>query len=189
MEMREFVEGCRTCDPRAEPDRAGELLKAAVQLGEAILKKREASCGKDKTERLLECSEQLLEQSGQMLNVLIKLAEKETSSPKRTSSKKTDKPKPPCKKYGEYKHVLLTDEQYERLVADFGETTVKQYIQAVDEYVQQKGKPYQDYNLTIRKFIRTDNVKPATDAGEHSYNLDLFMQHAMTNTPKIKKEV
>lgn len=108
---------------------------------------------------------------------------------KKRPRKKASTSKPPRKKYGEYKHVLLTDEQYERLVKDFGETTVKQYIQAVDEYVQQKGETYQDYNLTIRKFIRRDNPEPMAVVNEHSYDLDLYVQHAMTHTPQIKKEV
>lgn len=179
MEMREFVEGCRACDPRAEPDRTAELLKYAAQLGEAILKKRETACEKDKTERLLERSEKILD-------ALIRLAENKTDPPKKASSKKASTSKPPRKKYGEYKHVLLTDEQYERLVKDFGETTVKQYIQAVDEYVQMHDSPYQDYNLTIRKYIRTDKSPPTLT--EHSYNLDLYMQHAMNNTPQIRRE-
>ncbi len=43
MDMREFVSGCRSCDPRVDPDLADDLLKAAAELGEAILKKREKS--------------------------------------------------------------------------------------------------------------------------------------------------
>jgi len=33
MDMREFVSWCRSCDPRVDPDRADELLKAAAELG------------------------------------------------------------------------------------------------------------------------------------------------------------
>lgn len=40
MNMQEFVQGCKNCDPRTEPDRADELLRAAAELGEAILKQR-----------------------------------------------------------------------------------------------------------------------------------------------------
>lgn len=43
MDMQEFVEGCRWCDPHSDPDRAAELLKYAAELGEAILKNREKS--------------------------------------------------------------------------------------------------------------------------------------------------
>lgn len=38
--MQEFVKGCSECDPRTEPERADELLKAAAELGIAILKQR-----------------------------------------------------------------------------------------------------------------------------------------------------
>lgn len=59
-------------------------------------------------------------------------------------------------KYGEYNHVLLTDEQYSKLIDDYSETIVKEYIRKVDEYCQQYGKSYHDYNLTIRKWLRKD---------------------------------
>lgn len=57
-------------------------------------------------------------------------------------------------KYGEYKHVLLTDEQYQKLISDFGVDKTKAYITKVDEYCQQHGKSYKDYNLTIRNFMK-----------------------------------
>lgn len=59
-------------------------------------------------------------------------------------------------KFGEYNHVLLTDEQHSRLIDDFGTDTVSEYVKRVDEYVQMKGKPYKDYNLTIRNWISKD---------------------------------
>lgn len=60
------------------------------------------------------------------------------------------------RKYGEYKHVLLTDEQAKKLNEDFGNDTVALYIRKVDEYCQQTGKTYKDYNLTIRNWIGKD---------------------------------
>ncbi len=66
------------------------------------------------------------------------------------------KQKPTRHKYGEYNHVLLTDEQYTKLIADFSEQIVKDYIRRVDEYCQQYGKSYNDYNLTIRNWLRRD---------------------------------
>ena len=78
-------------------------------------------------------------------------------------------PKPVKHKYGEYKHVLLTDEQHSKLINDYGEKTVKTYIQKVDEYCQQYGRSYNDYNLTIRKWLRKDginagNIRPDNSA-------------------------
>ncbi len=43
MDMQEFVQGCMECDPRSDPDRAYELLRAGAELGKAILKQREKS--------------------------------------------------------------------------------------------------------------------------------------------------
>lgn len=42
MDMQDFVTGCKECDPTSEPERAAELLRAGAELGEAILKKRMA---------------------------------------------------------------------------------------------------------------------------------------------------
>ena len=56
------------------------------------------------------------------------------------------------KKYGEYNHVLLTDDEYNRLVKDYGEQAVLSGIKNVDEYCQEHGKTYKDYNLTLRKW-------------------------------------
>lgn len=55
-------------------------------------------------------------------------------------------------RYGEYKHVLLTDDQYERLVSEFGEDLTAGGIKAVDEQIQLKGSKYKDHNLAIRKW-------------------------------------
>ena len=66
---------------------------------------------------------------------------------------------PARKKYGEYNHVLLTDEQYQKLIADYSAEKITEYIKKIDEYCQQYGKSYKDYNLTIRKWILSDKQK------------------------------
>lgn len=60
------------------------------------------------------------------------------------------KPKKVKHKYGEYGHVALTDEEYSRLVSDYGELGVKAGITKVDKYCQKSGKTYKDYNLVLR---------------------------------------
>lgn len=72
------------------------------------------------------------------------LASNDAENKKRTSA--------PKHKYGEYQHVLLTDDQYEKLVKDYGEDLVKAGIKMVDEQVQLKGTKYKDHNLAIRKW-------------------------------------
>lgn len=64
------------------------------------------------------------------------------------------------KRYGEYDHVVLTEEQYGKLVDDYGKETAGKYIQKVDEYCQMHGKSYKDYNLTIRNWMNRDGVRP-----------------------------
>lgn len=55
-------------------------------------------------------------------------------------------------KYGEFKHVTLTDEQYKKLVEDYGEKALLDGIKNVDEYCEENGKTYKNYYLTLRKW-------------------------------------
>lgn len=79
--------------------------------------------------------------------------------------------KPPKHKYGDYKHVLLTAEQYSKLVSDYGESTVIEYIKKVDDWIQLKGKsPYKDFNLAIRNWLNRDKVIKQGDDQNGSNN-------------------
>jgi hypothetical protein len=62
----------------------------------------------------------------------------------------------PKKKYGEYKNVKLTDREYQRLLDEWGETTLKAMIKELDEGIQMKRTKYSysDHNLAIRKWKR-----------------------------------
>lgn len=65
----------------------------------------------------------------------------------------TQKPKKePKHKYGDYKHVQLTDSERERLINDYGEDAVHDGIKYLDEYIQMTGKKYKDHNLVLRKW-------------------------------------
>ena len=86
------------------------------------------------------------------------------------------------KKYGKYKKVKLNDNQYSSLVKDFGKHKTDEYIRKVDEYCQQNGKYYNDYDLTIRKWIAEDKSKQA----EPSYDLDEFDEFTINCVPKIE---
>lgn len=68
-------------------------------------------------------------------------------------------------KYGEYKHVLLTEEQHTRLIQDYGNELINEYIKKIDEYIQLKGKGYKDYNLAIRKWLANDNKVKSSEKG------------------------
>ena len=87
------------------------------------------------------------------------------------------------KNYGKYKRVQLTENQYSGLVKDFGRNKTDYYIKKVDEYCQQNGKHYNDYDLTIRKWLAEDKNKQS----EHSYDLDEFDKFTMNCVPKISE--
>lgn len=54
-------------------------------------------------------------------------------------------------KYGEYKHVLLLDSEYDKLKADF--TNADELIKYLDEYMEMKAVKYKSCNLAIRKWV------------------------------------
>lgn len=77
--------------------------------------------------------------------------------------------KPTRRKYGEYGHILLTEEQYQRLVDEYG-TKVDDIITKMDEWIGMKGKPYKDYNLAIRKWIKDEKTEPKKKTNITSFN-------------------
>lgn len=78
----------------------------------------------------------------------------ESDTQERKSLKKAFKESKPSKhKYGEYKKVLLTDEQRDRLINELGQSTFEKCVKKLDEYMQETGKRYSDHNLTIRRWV------------------------------------
>lgn len=63
---------------------------------------------------------------------------------------------PKRKRYGKYRHVLLSQEEVERLGQDLGEAEVNRCIALVDELAQMNGNKYgwKDWNLVVRKCHR-----------------------------------
>ena len=62
-----------------------------------------------------------------------------------------------CKqKYGKYQRVKLTDDEYQRLVKDYGEEFLLKQIERLDEYVESNNNKnkYTNFNLVLRKAIR-----------------------------------
>lgn len=77
-----------------------------------------------------------------------------TSTP---TENKADKPPAPTRqKHGSFGWVRLTEEEYTRLVADFGEAETLRCINYVDESAQSTGNKnkWRDWNLVIRKCHR-----------------------------------
>lgn len=111
---------------------------------------------------------------------------------------KKSKPEVSKHKYGEYSHVLLSDEEYSKLIDFFGEkygssnaeTVLKKYIADVDNYVESHGKPYKGYCQTIKNFHSRDVKKgkfplSGSVSESHSYDPYKLLDHAMNTVPKL----
>lgn len=111
----------------------------------------------------------------QQSNNKVTTKEQQSNTDNKVNKDKKDKKvnKEPKIKHGEYGHVLLTEIQLNKLITDFGQEKITEYIKRADEYTQQTGKKYSDYNLTIRNWIGKEGkdggqLKPNTSA----YNFD-----------------
>jgi hypothetical protein len=98
---------------------------------------------------------------------------------------KIEKAKPIKHKRGEYGHVLLTDEQEEKLISEYGEIVTIKAITFLDEYIEEKNYKSKNHYLTIRKWVidavgereqkKGANPKPR----ETSFDLDEFFNLAV----------
>lgn len=69
----------------------------------------------------------------------------------------TKKPKPVKHKYGEYKNVLLTDEELQKLKTEYSD--YQERIERLSSYVESTGKKYKSHYATIRSWARRDAEK------------------------------
>lgn len=81
------------------------------------------------------------------------------SSYESSSIKKKGKPHTIRHKYGEYKNVLLSDDQLEKLKSEFPNDW-EQRIDRVSEYCESTGKTYKNYLATIRNWAKKDKTQP-----------------------------
>jgi Asp-tRNA(Asn)/Glu-tRNA(Gln) amidotransferase C subunit len=73
----------------------------------------------------------------------------------------SDEPQPPKKvkhKYGEYKNVLLTDEELSKLKTEYSD--YEERIERLSSYVASTGKKYKSHYATIRNWARKDKEQP-----------------------------
>lgn len=94
-------------------------------------------------------------QNGTQLEPEVRLVEdrENTASPEALPTR-TEKPK--RKSYGQFGWVKLSDEEYNRLLNDLGETELKRCIAYVDEAAQLTGNKnkWRDWNLVLRRCHR-----------------------------------
>lgn len=61
-------------------------------------------------------------------------------------------------KYGEYQHVLLTDEEHTHLVELYG-SSLDEHIKILDEYIETYGKSYKNHPLVLQKWVHDEWTK------------------------------
>lgn len=73
-------------------------------------------------------------------------------------------------KYGAFQRIKLTNEEYEKLVNDYGKEYIDDLIMKLDEYVESNNNKnkYTNFNLVIRKAIREKwfNIENASSGSE-----------------------
>lgn len=97
-----------------------------------------------------------------------------TSASTTTTKKDCMSGKPPCEKrnsstkhkYGEYKNVLLTDEEFEKLKVEFADYTER--IERLSAYVASTGKSYKSHYATIRNWARKEDSNANRRNQSHS---------------------
>jgi hypothetical protein len=89
-----------------------------------------------------------IEEDKDIKDIISDSAEPETPAPK----------KPVKHKYGEYKNVLLTDDEMEKLKAEYPDYLDR--IERLSSYVASTGKSYKSHYATIRNWARKDAEKP-----------------------------
>lgn len=95
--------------------------------------------------------------------------------------------KPKKHKYGVYKHVLLTDEEKQKLIEDYGETDTNDAITFLDEYIERKAYKSKSHYLCMRKWVY-DAVKEERAKGkkkpptESSFNVADFFDAAINKS-------
>lgn len=86
------------------------------------------------------------------------------------------KEKPVKHKYGEYQHVMLTDEEKDKLITEHGEEDTLKAIKRLDEYIEETGKKYKNHNLTLRRWVfdaikEKPKSKPQQSSDERTYHM------------------
>ncbi len=86
-------------------------------------------------------------------------------------------------KYGEYQNVLLSDEEYEKIQAEFpGDFEAR--IEKLSEYIAKKGDRYKSHLAVIRSWAREEEAESASGGG--SFDTDEFFEAAVAAARRKK---
>ncbi len=91
-----------------------------------------------------------------------------TDYDKTNKKKSKKKPVPVRHEYGEYKNVLLTDADFDKLKTEFPKDW-QQRLNNLSEYMETSGKRYKNHLATIRVWAKRDKSKLVTSYGRKSF--------------------
>ena len=95
--------------------------------------------------------------------------------PKPKAKSKPKKITPAKSNYGEYSNVLLTDEEYNKLLIEI--PNASEYIEKLSSYMESTGKTYKSHIATIRNWFRNDKDKGKTETTKQKGSaIDDFMK-------------
>ncbi len=57
------------------------------------------------------------------------------------------------RKYGEFQHVKLTDDEYSKLCIEYGQTITERAIEFLDSYIEEKGYKSKSHYLALRRWV------------------------------------
>ena len=69
--------------------------------------------------------------------------------------------------YGEFKNVLLTNEEKDKLIEKFGEQGFNERVESLSCGIKSKGYKYKDHYATILSWQRMDDKREAEKSGTH----------------------
>lgn len=94
--------------------------------------------------------------------------DKDISKPKKQKKQKPVRDNGnPLINYGDQREVLLTENEYNRLINDYGKQVIQTYINKLSCYV--RSHEYEDHNLTLRSWMNKDNVQKVKKESSVTY--------------------
>ena len=80
------------------------------------------------------------------------------------------------KRYGEYNHVLLTDNEYDSIADKYGCDLRDKAIKFLDEYIEEKGYKSKSHNLAIRRWVIDAVIEQERRSGSKKQGFNDFEQ-------------
>ena len=110
--------------------------------------------------QVIRTENQVIRTENQVISSDNSTKESKVKESKEKKSKRESAPAahPTRHRYGNYKNVLLSDEDMDKLRAEFSD--YQERIERLSEYIASTGKVYKNHLATIRSWARSDQSKP-----------------------------